>query len=134
EERRAVDLPGLPRFAGGAVGFFSYDAVRHLERLPATLDDDLDVPDAVFHLTDVHVIFDQRRHVMQVVTHARPGKDGRRAYDAAVARVDAEIARLTGPSRRAPSGGGTRRDSPTGPASTTLARERFEAAVERAKE
>src|SRR5690242_10003423 len=46
EERRAVDLPGLPRFAGGAVGFFSYDAVRHLEKLPATLADDLDVPDA----------------------------------------------------------------------------------------
>ena len=44
-ERRAVDLPGLPRFAGGAVGFFSYDVVRHLERLPSTLDDDLVVPD-----------------------------------------------------------------------------------------
>src|SRR5262245_2168088 len=92
EERKAVDLPGLPRFAGGAVGFFSYDAVRHLEKLPSTLKDDLDVPDAVFHFTDVHVIFDQHRHVMQVVTHARGDKA---AYDAAVQRVDAEIARLT---------------------------------------
>ena len=131
-ERRAVDLPGLPRFAGGAVGFFSYDAVRHLEKLPATLEDDLDVPDAVFHFTDVHVIFDQQRHVMQVVTHARPGKDPRAAYDDAVARVDAEIARLTGPPRRGLDGDAPRK--PAGKPETTLAKERFEAAVARAQE
>ena len=29
-----VPVPGLPRFQGGAVGFFSYDIVRHVERLP----------------------------------------------------------------------------------------------------
>ena len=133
EERRAVDLPGLPRFAGGAVGFFSYDAVRHLERLPSTLPDDLEVPDAVFHFTDVHVIFDQHRHTMQVVTHARPGKDPKGAYADAVARVDAEIARLKGPPIRASSDGGKTAKAMPGP-STTLARGRFEAIVERAKE
>jgi len=129
EERKAVDLPGLPRFAGGAVGFFAYDAVRHLEKLPATLKDDLDVPDAVFHFTDVHVIFDQHRHVMQVVTHARAGT--KEAYDDAVARVDAEIARLTGPPRREPPVSDRK---PAGAPETTLGRERFEQAVERAKE
>ena len=129
EQRKAVDLPGLPRFAGWAVGFFSYDAVRHLERLPATLQDDLDVPDAVFHFTDVHVIFDQHRHVMQVVTHARGGS--KEAYDQAVARVDAEIARLTGPPRRDPPAAERK---PAGAPETTLGRERFEQAVERAKE
>jgi anthranilate synthase component 1 len=131
-DRRAVDLPGLPRFAGGAVGFFSYDAVRHLEKLPATLDDDLDVPDAVFHFTDVHVIFDQHRHVMQVVTHVRPGPDARAAYDAAIARIDAEIARLTGPARRSSNGDAARK--PVGTPEATLAKERFEAAVLRAQE
>jgi anthranilate synthase component I len=129
-ERRAVDLPGLPRFAGGAVGFFSYDAARHLERLPATLTDDLDVPDAVFHFTDVHVIFDSHRHTMQVVTHARPGKDPRTAYDEAVARIDAEIARLTGPAVRPKAPAEGRVSSPA----STMTRERFLAAVERAKE
>src|ERR1700733_9773477 len=29
ERYRAVHLPGLPRFAGGAVGYASYDAVRY---------------------------------------------------------------------------------------------------------
>src|SRR5690606_8219100 len=29
-----VDLPGLPRFWAGAVGYFGYDVVRLIERLP----------------------------------------------------------------------------------------------------
>src|SRR5207302_1767619 len=31
---RAPHVPGLPRFAGGAVGYAGYDAVRYVERLP----------------------------------------------------------------------------------------------------
>ena len=34
-EYRPVAVPGLPRFAGGAVGFVGYDMVRTFERLPA---------------------------------------------------------------------------------------------------
>ncbi len=142
EERRAVDVPGLPRFAGGAVGFFSYDVVRHLERLPATLTDDLDVPDAVFHFTDVLTIFDSHQHTMKVVAHARPGADPRKAYDDALARIDAEVARLTGPTERpparAPRAGAPARNGGTAEGlpglTSTMDRTRFEAAVEQAKE
>ena len=136
-ERRAVDLPGLPRFAGGAVGFFSYDVVRHLERLPATLGDDLDVPDAVFHFTDVLVIFDSHQHTMKVVAHAHPGKDPRKAYDAALARIDEEIARLTAPSERPaarPAGDGDGGGQGLNGLTSTMDRAAFEQAVERAKE
>ena len=135
-ERQAVELTGLPRFAGGAVGFFSYDVVRHLERLPSTLSDDLDVPDAVFHFTDVLTIFDSHQHTMKVVTHARPGKDPKRAYDDALARIDAEIARLTAPGERPaakPAGTNGRAAGLPG-LSSTMDRAAFEAAVEKAKE
>jgi anthranilate synthase component 1 len=132
-ERRAVDLPGLPRFAGGAVGFFSYDAVRHLERLPSTLDDDLDVPDAVFHFTDVHVIFDSHRHTLQVVTHAHPGGDPQRAYAEAVAKIDAEIARLVAPTERTLEKAPEQAPAPLA-FTSTMPRQRFLDAVERAKE
>src|SRR5689334_246946 len=31
---KGVDLPSLPRFNGGAVGFFGYDLIRYFENLP----------------------------------------------------------------------------------------------------
>ena len=46
------------RFVGGAVGYFSYDAVRYWEKLPNTTLDDLDFPDAEFGVYDDGVIFD----------------------------------------------------------------------------
>src|SRR5574340_819765 len=41
-EYRPVTVPGLPRFVGGAVGYFSYDMVRTFEDLPALRKDSVD--------------------------------------------------------------------------------------------
>ena len=41
KDYRAVDVPGLPRFYGGMVGYLSYDCVRFFERLPDKTADDL---------------------------------------------------------------------------------------------
>src|SRR4051794_35401082 len=43
-------LPGLPPLTGGLVGFISYDAVRRLERLPDSTEDDLEVPELAMML------------------------------------------------------------------------------------
>ncbi len=69
-KKSVAPLPNLPAFVGGAVGFFSYDAVRYLERLPAELapPDDLDVPEALFAITDTLVVFDHLRHKVLVVS------------------------------------------------------------------
>ena len=53
-----VEVPGLPRFWGGAVGFFGYDTVRWLERLPHAPPDDLGVSDACFMATEHVLIID----------------------------------------------------------------------------
>ena len=45
-------LPGLPPFTAGAVGFFSYDVVRQIERLPSLAKDELGVPDACLMFFD----------------------------------------------------------------------------------
>ena len=50
-ENQAVALPGLPRFCGGAVGYFGYDAVRWFEKLPSVAKDELHLPDAVLGVT-----------------------------------------------------------------------------------
>jgi anthranilate synthase component 1 len=56
--RQPARVQGLPRFWGGAVGFFGYDVVRHIERLPDAPPDDLDLPDGLFLFTDLVLVID----------------------------------------------------------------------------
>ncbi len=130
EQHQAVALPGLPRFCGGAVGYFGYDTVRWFERVPARMPGDAATPVAVFLFGDVVCVFDNLAHTLKVVTHARAGDDAERAYADAVARLDAEVARLRRPLPwDEPATGGT----PPEPTSSAT-RPGFLAAVERAQE
>ena len=93
ELHRAVHLPGLPRFAGGAVGYAAYDAVRYTEHLPNMPRDDRGLPDLSFSFFDRMVVFDHIRKTILVVAqaHLLPGIDPLEAYDSACARVDALV-------------------------------------------
>jgi anthranilate synthase component I len=94
-----VAVPGLPRFAGGLVGFLGYDLVRSFETLPATARDDLHHPDFYLMLVDALVVFDTVAQKMKVVAHAHvdPAGDQRAAYAAACTRVDQLVERLRRP-------------------------------------
>jgi len=61
-ERVAADevQPSVVPFTGGAVGYWSYDFGRRLERLPERAADDLGLPDVVLALYDVIGAFDHR--------------------------------------------------------------------------
>ena len=83
---------GLPRFAGGAVGYVGYEAARHFERLPLASHDPHGLPDAVFGIYDTVVAFDHLRHAMLLIAHAA---DGDRA--AAERRLDELDALLDAP-------------------------------------
>ncbi len=50
--------PEIPPFQGGAIGSFSYDFVRYIERIPKTAIDDLLIPDAHFLMVDTLISFD----------------------------------------------------------------------------
>jgi anthranilate synthase component 1 len=94
-EYRPVPVAGLPRFYGGAVGYLSYDIVRQFERLPSLGKDLLGLPDISFLLTDTLLIFDNVAHTIKVVANARVGAGGsKKAYDAAIRRIERIIARL----------------------------------------
>jgi anthranilate synthase component 1 len=56
--RNPATVEGLPRFWGGAVGFFGFDVVRHVEDLPNVPSDDLDLPDGLFLFTDQVLVID----------------------------------------------------------------------------
>lgn len=129
-EHQAVALPGLPRFCGGAVGYLAYDAVRWFEKLPVKAADELHLPDAVLMFGDVVSVFDNLTHTMKVVTHARGGDDPNAAYDAAVARLNAEVERLRKPLAWIEPPAWGEASEPV----STVSKERFLEAVETAKE
>lgn len=103
EKYRFVDVPGLPRFCGGAVGFLGYDLVRFFEKLPDAPPDDRDLPDCHLLFTDTLLIFDSVRHSVVVLNNAlvaSPDKsDARAAYDEACAKISATLEALSTPAR-----------------------------------
>ena len=104
EEYRPVAVPGLPRFVGGAVGYFSYDMVRTFEELPTLRRDSLGMPDLAFLLTDTLLIFDNVSQKIKVVANAyvesTKERDIRDAYRHATARIEKMIVRLKRPVRQ----------------------------------
>jgi len=85
-----VDVEGLPRFSGGAVGFVSYDMVRSFEDLPEDTMDDLQVPDARFVITDTLLIFDNVAQTIKIVSNAHVDNENiEESYNQAVRNIDA---------------------------------------------
>ncbi|MBM7606538.1 para-aminobenzoate synthetase component 1 [Metabacillus crassostreae] len=61
--------PDLPDFQGGAIGFISYDCVRHFEKLPVVANDDLETPDLYFLLFDDVAVYDHQTSKLWLITH-----------------------------------------------------------------
>ena len=134
---RAADLPGLPRFAGGAVGYLGYDVVRSFEQLPDTAAAAPAIPDAMFLLADTLVVFDHARHrlILLANAHIEEGNaDVEAAYVDALRRIDRLAEKLLRPLPAVP----TRRWGATHgngqEIETNMPRERYEEIVREAKE
>lgn len=67
-----IKFPGLPKFWGGAMGYFSYDMGRFFEQLPELAEDDLEVPEAYFMFCDKVICFDHFRNTMKIIVTAVP--------------------------------------------------------------
>jgi len=95
---RSAELPGLPRFSGGAVGYAGYDLVRLYEPLPDAPERSLGLPDLLFGIYTTLLIFDQVKKTISVVHHADTvERDLRAAYDDAEREIDAVCERLKTP-------------------------------------
>jgi len=94
---RVVPDERLPPFAGGAVGYLAYDAVRWFERLPAKLKDDLNLPDACFMLTDTMLAFDRYTNKITIMALAHVDGKPDAAYTKAVLAIQSVIEALKRP-------------------------------------
>jgi anthranilate synthase component 1 len=91
---RAVRLPGMPRFTGGAVGYISYEYVTRIEpTVPAAPRDEHKIPLIYFMLSDTLLIFDRAKQTLRlcVNAHVPTGPDGAAAAHAA---AEAELRKL----------------------------------------
>ncbi|OGW73864.1 MAG: anthranilate synthase component I, partial [Nitrospirae bacterium RIFOXYB2_FULL_43_5] len=87
---KPVDVPGLPRFSGGLVGYMGYDMVRFFERVPDSKKPGIDLPDMFFMLADTMLIFDSLKQKIKIVSNAYiDGKSPAKAYKEAVEKIDA---------------------------------------------
>ncbi len=130
-----VTVPGLPRFHGGAVGYFGYDMVRSFEKIPDDNPDTLGAPDALFMLTDLVLIFDNLLNKLKVVANIfiTPGQPLETLYQQAVTRIDAvvETLQITIPNTSPKTSGKAVAESDF---QHEMSKEKYEAAVARAKE
>ena len=81
----AAEVPGLPRFTGGAVGYLAYDAVRLFERIPQR-HGPTDAPVASFSFYRSLVAFDHALQRLVLIADAEPGR--RAAFEDAQAVLD----------------------------------------------
>jgi len=84
----APDLPELPRFNGGLVGYFGYDTVRYIEKRlrNSCPPDQLGTPDILLMVSDEIVVFDNLRGKLHLIVHVNPAEEG--AYEQAQTRID----------------------------------------------
>lgn len=75
-------------FAGGAVGFISYDLGRQLERVPEQAVDDLDTPDLLFGLYDTVLVVDNLSGEQKIVSTGYPEMEPGEVVKRARARID----------------------------------------------
>ncbi len=66
---KAVPVPGLPRFTGGAVGYFGYETVRLIENIPAAPKDELETEDATLMFFDTLLVFDALKRKVLIIAN-----------------------------------------------------------------
>jgi len=130
---KPVELPGLPPFTGGAVGYLGYEFIHSVERtVPLAKKDELGVPMMWFMLCDSVLAFDRAHQTLRLIVNAHTGADAGAAYDAACAELQRMQAALAQP---APLASSALVDSgPVKVPAGNFTKDAFEAMVEGTKE
>jgi anthranilate synthase component 1 len=132
---RAVLLPGLPRFTGGAIGFIGYEFIHDVEPVvPRPPKDELQTPTLVFLIADQLLIFDRVAQTITVLVNAfLDGAAGpAEVYEDAVGEIERLVSLLEQPSEHHPVS--LPDEVPPVPFESNIGKEKFFANVLKAKE
>jgi anthranilate synthase component 1 len=129
-----VEIPGMPPFSGGAVGFVGHEFIHRIEpTVPKPEENPLKVPILYYLITDSVLIFDHVRQVLRICVQANTeGKEIGSSYDSAVAEIERIYSLLERPRKFAhrPIGPSQEVSVPKG----NFTRERFKEAVDQVKD
>src|SRR5205823_3453887 len=132
---RAVPIPSLPRFTGGAVGFIGYEFIHDIEPVvPRPPHDDLQTPVMYFLIADQLLIFDRVAQTITILVNAvlDDAASPAEAYENALGEIERLVSLLEQPSEHHPA---TVPDEvPSVPFESNVPKERFFANVLKAKE
>ena len=131
---KVVPLEGLPRFAGGAVGYLSYETVCRFEKLPSPEKDSLNIPEARFMFVDTMLVFDHVTHKIKVLSYVKLNKDIEKGYQQAVDKIDNLVERLQQPYANKKTIRSKTNSTSSSQLTSNFTRENFEAEVQKIKE
>jgi anthranilate synthase component I len=132
---RAVSVPGLPRFTGGAVGFIGYEFIHDVEPVvPRPPHDELGTPTMVFLIADQLLIFDRVAQTITVLVNAvlDDSSSPEEAYENAVAEIERLVSLLEQPSEHRPVS--VPNETPPVPFESNVPKDKFFANVSKAKQ
>jgi anthranilate synthase component 1 len=91
---KVPDIPNLPRFNGGLVGYFGYETIGYIEPKLANSNkpDPLGCPDILLMVSEEMLVFDNLSGKMLLLTHANPAEAN--AYENALQRLDNLVVKL----------------------------------------
>ncbi|MGE5472889.1 MAG: anthranilate synthase component I [Ignavibacteriales bacterium] len=87
KEYKAPKIKNIPRFSGGAVGFIGYDIVRFYEELPAVKENDINIPDFQFMLTDEIIAYDHLSQKIHIIVNLHVNEQLEREYFSVTHRI-----------------------------------------------
>jgi len=132
-EAAMPDTGTLPPMAAGLFGYFGYDMIRHIERIPDANPTAIETPESVFLRPSLIAIFDRLKDSITLVTQIRPAEwtNAQSAWDAAQSRLAKAVAALDAPLLPTEAG---RFDAPLPTPTSNMSKSRFLDMVRRAKE
>ncbi len=131
---RAVPVPGLPRFTGGAIGFIGYEFIHDVEPVvPRPPQDELQTPVMYFLIADQLLIFDRVAQTITILVNAilDDAENPAEAYENAVGEIERLVSLLEQPSDHQPVS--LPAETPSIPFESNLTKEKFGANVLKAK-
>jgi anthranilate synthase component 1 len=124
----------MPRFAGGAVGYLSYETINRFEKLPSPEKDSLNIPEARFMFVDTMLVFDHVTHKIKVLSYVKLNGEIDKGYQKAIDRIDDLINRLQQPYQNKKTVKSKSKGIDNPPLASNFTRADFESKVEKIKE